>query len=158
MRKVTVPKRLKPAEGWAKEVKLVLLLILLLSATAEASPGAAWEPAIRYGVTANGYDYMSGGLRNDQRDLMERRSAGYNFKFMVLRARPSTWVPLHLFLANNAAGAIEKVTLTGPWAYFRLPPGTYTILARVGKRTILLRDIIVPEQGRRVLVIRESQP
>jgi hypothetical protein len=136
---------------------LSALVPSLLGAQSEARTGEVFGPAIRYGVAGAGYEYMSGGLLLDQQQLMERKSGAYNLKLVVVRPRTKLFVPLQILLANNATGKVENISLSGPWNYFRLPAGSYTIGARIGNRFFLLRDIVIQGNGRRILILKDSQ-
>jgi hypothetical protein len=136
---------------------LAASLFFPLAAKTEARTSEVFVPTIRYGVTDAGFEYMSGGLTNDQRQFMERRSAPYNLKLVLVRPRAMSLAPLRLFLANNATGRIEDFSPSGPWNYLRLPPGTYTIGARIGRRIFLLRDILIQENLRQTLILKDSQ-
>jgi len=136
---------------------LSALLPSLLGAQSEARTGDVFGSSIRYGVAAGGYEYMSGGVRLDQQQLMERMSGAYNLKLVLERPRTMSLAPLQILLANNATGKVENISLPGPWNYFRLPAGSYTIGARIGNRFFLLRDIVIQRTGRRILILKDSQ-
>ena len=135
---------------------LTALVISLLGARSEARTGGVFKPAIRYGVAGEGYEYMSGGVNLDHQQRMERRSGAYNLKLVLVRPRMMSLAPLQILLANNTTGKVENISLSGPWNYFRLPAGSYTIGARIGDRFFLLRDIVIQGQVRRILILKDS--
>ncbi len=136
---------------------LTALVLSLLSAQSEARTGGLFQPAIRYGVAGDGYEYMSGGVNLAHRQRMERRSGAYNLKLVLVRPRMMSLAPLQILLANNSTGKVENIALSGPWNYFRLPAGSYTIGARIGDRFFLLRDVVIQGTGRRILIFKDSR-
>ena len=133
---------------------LVIVLLALFAPEGDARKGAMIAAEIRYGKTSSGYQYMNGGARRYQRESLERRSAPYNIKFVLVPPRAMRLPSLGIFIANNATGTIERITLSGPWIYFRLPPGTYTIGARIGDRFFLLRNVYVRDKRRQTHILK----
>lgn len=134
-----------------------LSLVLSMANFLEARTRGLFAPAIRYGITESGYEYMNGGSQLDQRQRMERHSEAYNFKLVLLRPWIDSHAPVALFLANNHTGVVERITLAGPWTYLRLSPGTYTFAARVGHKIYILRDILIEAGVRQEVILRGNR-
>jgi hypothetical protein len=121
--------------------------------------GNAREPqfsdtSITRGRTAAGFPYMNGGLISDEQQAMERRSRRYNLKVVVATPLRRFVSPVLLLIGNNQSGRIEKVHLHAPWFYIQLPSGAYTILARLEKRLVLIRDVYLREDRRATYFVR----
>jgi hypothetical protein len=87
---------------------------------------------------------------------MERRSAPYNLR-LILVPSPATPLPkLQVLIANNVTESMDDIPLSGPWVYLQLPPGAYTIGARIGDKFFLLRNVTVQETGRQTHIFRDN--
>jgi hypothetical protein len=132
---------------------LALVFIAMIPQTTEALRSDASTSRIHYGRTVSGYVYMNGGSHVDEQQFMEQRSAPYNLKLVMMAPRLIPLAALSVFVANNATGNIERITLRGPWIYLQLPAGTYTIGARVNRNFFLLRDVQVQDGARRTYIL-----
>jgi len=133
---------------------LALIMIARMPHTSEALSSEVSASRIRYGMTVNGYDYMNGGSHVDEQRFMEQRSAPYNLKLVIIAARLIPSTTPSVFVANNATGNIEQITLWGPWIYLQLPAGTYTIGARVNRNFFLLRNVQVQDGALRTYIFK----
>jgi len=133
---------------------MMLVLIALIPQHSEARKSGVFSAGIRYGRTDSGYVYMNGGLDIDEQQIMERRSAAFNLKLVLMTPLAMPVPPLRVFLANNSTGTIEQILLSGPWIYFQLPPGTYTIGARISNKFFLLRNVHVQDTSRHTYILR----
>ena len=133
---------------------LMLVLIALIPQNSEARRSDVPVAGIIYGTTVSGYVYMSGGVHLYERRFMEQRSAPYNLRLHLVPSPVIALPELRVFVANNAIGKIEQIPLSGPWIYFRLPPGTYTIGARINRKFFLLRNVHVRDAGQQTHILR----
>lgn len=135
---------------------LASLLVLFAAPNGDARLSDSSTGGIRYGRTGSGYLYMNGGSYLHEQNAMERRSAPYNLR-LILVPSPATALPkLQVLIANNVTESMEKIPLSGPWVYFQLPPGAYTIGARIGDKFFLLRNVTVQETGRQTHIFRDN--
>lgn len=138
---------------------IVLTLWLAALAIAAAAPdgaarqGNVGKSGIRHGRTASGYLYMNGGSSAAEQYTMEQRAAPYNVKLILVAPAVSSLTQLKVFIANNRTGKIENIPLSGPWLYFQLPAGVYTIGARIRNRVYVLRDVRVRDAARQTHVL-----
>ena len=135
---------------------LTLILITLIPENSEASKSDLSASRIRYGSTVSGYFYMNGGSCTDEQQLMEQRSSRYNLKLVLVPPRAIPLAALSVFVANNTIGKIEQIILRGPWVYFQLPAGTYTIGARVHHNFFLLRNVRVQRGVQRTYILKDN--
>jgi hypothetical protein len=130
------------------------LALLVLSGPAVAGKPELTDTTITRGTTAAGFHYMTGGLVFDERQAMERQSERYNLK-LVFGPRWSAFAsPVLLLIGDNRGRRVEKVTARGPWFYIRLPSGGYTIVARIGDKLVLIRDVYLHENRRATYFVR----
>jgi hypothetical protein len=135
-------------------ILLALLCVTVSIRRSDALDRLATEPGIRYGRTASGYAYMNGGASDLGQSMIERQGGAYNIK-LVMVPPPAIALPrFRIYLANNRTGKIENIPLSGPWLYFQLPAGSYTIGARIRNRIYILRDIHVQDTTRQVHILR----
>ena len=104
--------------------------------------------------TAAGADYMHGGLAYDERVTMEPQSTQYNLKIIFAPQTGSLTSSILLMIADNQDGRIDKIMLQGPWFYIQLPPGGYTIMARIKNKIVLIRDVDLRESHRATYFVR----
>jgi hypothetical protein len=133
---------------------LASILILSAAPNGDGRRSAVSETGVRHGRTASGYVYMNGGTSADEQFSMERRAAPYNVKLVLVPPLALPLSRLRVFIANNRTGKIEMIPLSGPWLYFQLPAGSYTIGARIRNRLYVLRDVQVQNAGRQTHVLR----
>jgi len=144
--------------NFGRYVKLVsalpaILIILLLPELAAARESEFSETSITRAKTAGGFRYMAGGLTFDEQRAMERQSAGYNLKLLFAPPWGTSISPVLLLIGDNQGHHIDTIVLRGPCFYIQLPPGSYTILARIQNKLVLLRDIHIDQTRRAVNLI-----
>jgi hypothetical protein len=130
-----------------------ILVFLLLPVLAGARKPQLVDVGITRGKTASGFYYMVGGLAFDEQQTMERRSARYNLKLVFVRRLSNLISPVLLLIGDNRRQRIEQVMVHGPWFYIQLPPGGYTIVARIKDKVVVIRDVYL-SKNRRVYFLR----
>jgi hypothetical protein len=138
---------------------LFTVFTVLVAALVLPVPGAARAPDfsrsdVTQGWTTAGYPYMNGGISLDERHTMERMAEPYNLKLVFARRAGIPGAPVFLLIATNNGRHIETISFSGPWFYIQLPPGSYTILARFRRQTVLVRDVYLWEGRRKTYVVR----
>jgi len=106
------------------------------------------------GRTAAGHPYMNGGFSYDEQRAMEQAAQPFNLKLLFANSVGTPAVPAFLVIGANDGSPIEKISLYGPWLYIQLPPGSYTILARFARHTVLVRDVHLRQGRQRTYVFR----
>jgi hypothetical protein len=139
--------------SWLLWAISAIVVLLFLQGSADARKPQPSDTSITRGQTSTGASYMNGGLTFDEQSAMEARSAPYNLK-IVFASRAGTLISsILLMIGNNQNRRIDKIVVRGPWFYIRLPPGGYTILARIKNRIVLIRDVYIYEDGRATYVV-----
>ena len=148
--------RLISNQGAGAITLLGSFLVLFAASYGDARLSDTSERGIRYGRTEMGYMYMNGGFDLHEQKAMERRSASYNLKLILVPPLAAPLPTLQVLIANNVTEITENIPLSGPWVYFQLPPGAYTIGARIGDKFFLLRNVYVRETGRQTHIFRDN--
>ena len=143
---------------YGKLVSLIsaILMLLLLPQFAGGTPQLP-NTSIMRGKTATGFNHMSGGLTFDEQQAMERQSAPYNLKLVFERRSAISGSPILLLIGDNQSRQVDKIVLHGPWFYIQLPPGGYTIVARIKSKVVLIRDVYLRENRRSTYFVRGDQ-
>jgi hypothetical protein len=128
-------------------------ILLILSEIADAREAHLSEISIVRLKTVSGFRYMTGGLTFHEQQAMERQSARYNLKLLFAPPSGTSISPVLLLIGDNQGHHIDTIVLHGPWFYIQLPPGSYTILARIQDKLLLLRDIHIDETRRAINLI-----
>jgi hypothetical protein len=130
------------------------LILLLFPALAGAREPRLPDTSITRGKTAGGFHYMNGGLTFDEQQAMERQSAAYNLK-LIFTSRSSPLVsPVLLLVGDNLRRRIDKIMVHGPRFYIQLPPGGYTVVARIKNEVVLIKDIYLHADHRATYFVR----
>lgn len=134
-----------------------LTFLVLLIGVPEASRGARPgypEQSLHKGKTLTGYAYLSGGLGFDEQRAMARLASAYNLKLFFARQTGTPISQARLLIGANNSGLVDNILARGPVFYLRLPPGTYTLVARFKTAVVLMRDVRIAEGQRRTMVLR----
>ena len=131
-----------------------ILVLLLLPVLAGARKPQLRDTSITRGKTTAGFYYMIGGLAFDEQQAMERRSAPYNLKLVFARRLSTLLSPVLLLIGDNQGRRVDKVMVHGPWFYIQLPPGGYTIVARIRDKVVVIRDVYLSENRRATYFVR----
>jgi hypothetical protein len=125
-------------------------ILLLLPEVGDAREAYSSETTIVRRKTASGFWYMTGGFTFDDQQSMERQSARYNLKLLFAPPSGTSISPVLLMIGDNQGHRIDKIVLHGPRFYIQLPPGSYTILARIKNKLVLLRDVYLGDDRRAI--------
>jgi hypothetical protein len=112
--------------------------------------GAQFPPTIiiTEGKTSQGFPYMFGGVGSDERDALEERAKGYNVK-LVFAEKHGAFVSGVSVTITTAKGAeVASVKTEGPWFYIQLPPGEYSVKARLRGEIKEIKSLTVPKDKR----------
>ena len=132
----------------------LIFILLLFSQSAGAREPRLPDTSITRGKTAGGFHYMNGGLTFDEQQAMERQSAAYNLKLIFTSRSSPLMSPVLLLIGDNLRRRIDKIMVHGPRFYIRLPPGGYTIVARIKNEVVLIKDIYLHADRRATYFVR----
>jgi hypothetical protein len=132
----------------------LVAILLLYPALGNARQPQLSDTSITRGKTPAGFHYMNGGLTFDEQQAMERKSGPYNLKLVFASRLRSLASPILLLIGNNHSGRVDKIMVRGPRFYIRLPPGGYTIAARIKNKFVLIRDVYLHADRRATCFVR----
>jgi hypothetical protein len=95
------------------------------SIAAEIPPGVM----ITRGVTAQGYDYLSGGVSSEEREIVKETGKSYNVQIAFAEKRGAYLADVSLVIQGAKGQEIVAVSGSGPLFYIQLPPGDYSVTA-----------------------------
>jgi hypothetical protein len=102
----------------------------------------------------SGHPYMVGGIGLGSQQTMERLAGHYNLKLVFARHAGTLMAPNFLVIGSNRGLHVEKIWVSGPWFYIRLPAGAYTILARFDHQIVVLRNVYLKDGERKTYWMR----
>lgn len=129
----------------------VMTWVVLAAATADRELAAAqFSPTIviAEGKTGQGFPYMFGGVGSDEREAMEARAIVYNVKLVFAEKRGAFVSGVSLAIGTAKGGEIVSLSTEGPWFYIQLPPGNYTVKARLKGELKESPNLTVPNDQR----------
>jgi hypothetical protein len=107
-------------------------------------------------LTAAGFPYQNGGFTYDEQQAMTRAAHDYNLRLSFTSSAGAFAVPEFVIIGANQGGKVEKIALTAPWFHIRLPPGSYTVLARFRSGIVLIRDIHLQKGQSRAMRVQAA--
>jgi len=130
----------------AARVECRRLLLAIALAALSIGPASAGEQ----GASITGaVPVLSGGVGEGARRQLAEQARGYNLKLVFTFSTGSflSEVPFQILQGGRA---IVSETARGPWAFVKLPPGSYTVQATYEGMT-QARKVTVPKAGHRNL-------
>ena len=129
----------------------VLLAIAFASAPAVLA-GTGEQPA----RTAGEAQVLSGGVGEGARKQLAEQARGYNLK-LVFTLSTGNFISEVPFKVLQRDRVIVEETARGPWAFVKLPPGSYAVQATYEGLT-QTRKVSVPKAGQRSLPFSWPSP
>ena len=120
------------------------LVLALTFAVAPAVFAGAGEQAAR---AAGNVQVLSGGVGEGAREQLAEQARGYNLK-LIFTLSTGNFISEVPFKVLSGGTAIVEDNARGPWAFVRLPPGSYTVQATHEGLT-QTRKVSVPKAGQR---------
>jgi len=106
---------------------------------------------------AAGAQMISGGIGMDAREALETEAKGHNLKLVFAQTSGEYLADVHVRVVDAAGKQVVDHVARGPWAYARLPPGSYAVTATL-EGTAVSRKVTVAQQGQRVEYFRWQVP
>ncbi len=103
---------------------------------------------ITEGKTNQGYPYLFGGVGSDEREALEERAKSYNVKLIFAEKRGAFVSGVSLQMTTAQGAEIAALMVEGPWFYIQLPPGNYSIKARLKGEIKQIKNLTVPKDKR----------
>lgn len=94
-----------------------------------AGPAAA----LRVGTTAQGIGWQAGGVTVEERSTMQLTASSYTLWVVTAAAKSGAFLAdVQITIRDEGGTAVFDHRVGGPWLYVDLPPGRYTVQARLG--------------------------
>jgi hypothetical protein len=106
-------------------------------------------------VTARTADvpHVSGGIGSDERDQLRAKERDYNIKVLTAMESGDYLSGVQVVIESAKKEPMLETTMAGPILLATLPPGSYTIKATAGGRT-LTRTVTLQAEGLRQVNFR----
>ena len=137
--------------GWIAAMFLVIVLEpVRCGVPATKSEAAQFPPTIiiTEGKTSQGFPYMFGGVGSDERDALEERAKGFNVKLVFAEKHGAFVSGVALQITTAQGTEIAALKVEGPWFYIQLPPGNYSVKARLRGEIKEIKNLTVPKERR----------
>jgi hypothetical protein len=105
---------------------------------------------IARGTTAQGFDYLSGGVSSEERQILKESAKAYNVQIAFAEKRGGYLADVNLVIQGGKGQEVVAVSGSGPLFYIQLPPGDYSLRATYNGETKQIKHFQVPK-GRSVL-------
>lgn len=128
------------------QMKCRALLLALTLAVASSGLASTGEQEAR---ATGDVEVLSGGVGEGARKQLAEQARGYNLK-LVFTFSTGSFLAEVPFQVLRGGTVIVDETARGPWAFLRLPPGSYTVRATHEGMT-QTRKVSVAKAGQRTL-------
>ncbi|MEJ5357943.1 MAG: carboxypeptidase-like regulatory domain-containing protein [Desulfobacterales bacterium] len=109
---------------WMALMSAAAFVLLLLAATpATASAFLAKQK------TAQGVEFLSGGVGKDERDAMKQHAKAFNTHLVFADSSGKFLSAVAVRITDAKGKAVLETTTQGPWLYANLPAGSYDVAA-----------------------------
>ena len=85
--------------------------------------------------TYHNIPYFSGGVGEEEIDLLRQVDGAYNVKLIFAATEGNYLSDVRVLIEDSQGTKVLEAVSEGPWFYTKLPPGTYKVLAQAEGRT-----------------------
>ena len=85
--------------------------------------------------TYQGIPYISGGVGEEERDLLQTQRQEYNVKLTFAAKAGNYLSEIPISIVDSQGKKVFEAVAEGPWLYTKLPPGTYSVIAQADGQT-----------------------
>jgi hypothetical protein len=111
-----------------------MALVLLLFGSGSLGFTADMPASIQV-KTYHNVPYISGGVGQEEIDLLRQVDGAYNVKLIFAATEGNYLADVHVLIEDSQGTKILEAVSEGPWFYAKLPPGMYKVLAQAEGRT-----------------------
>ena len=111
-----------------------MALALLLFGSGSLGLTAAMPASIQV-KTYHNVPYFSGGVGEEEIDLLRQVDGAYNVKLIFAATEGNYLSDVRVLIEDSQGTKVLEAVSEGPWFYTKLPPGTYNVLAQAEGRT-----------------------
>ncbi|HEY5865900.1 MAG TPA: hypothetical protein VI542_10220 [Candidatus Tectomicrobia bacterium] len=111
-----------------------MALVLLLFGSGSLGMTADMPASIRE-KTYNNVPYLSGGVGEEEIDLLRQVDGAYNVKLIFAATAGNYLSNVHILIEDSQGTKVLEAVSEGPWFYTKLSPGTYNVRAQAEGQT-----------------------
>ena len=111
-----------------------MALVLLLFGSGSLGLTADMPASIRE-KTYNNVPYLSGGVGEEEIDLLRQVDGAYNVKLIFAATAGNYLSNVHILIEDSQGTKVLEAVSEGPWFYTKLSPGTYNVRAQAEGQT-----------------------
>ena len=111
-----------------------MALVLLLFGSGSLGMTADMPASIRE-KTYNNVPYLSGGVGEEEIDLLRQVDGAYNVKLIFAATAGNYLSNVHILIEDSQGTKVLEAVSEGPWFYTKLSPGTYNVQAQAEGQT-----------------------
>ena len=111
-----------------------MALVLLLFGSGSLGLTADMPASIRE-KTYNNVPYLSGGVGEEEIDLLRQVDGAYNVKLIFAATAGNYLSNVHILIEDSQGTKVLEAVSEGPWFYTKLSPGTYNVQAQAEGQT-----------------------
>ena len=111
-----------------------MALVLLLFGSGSLGVTADMPASIRE-KTYNNVPYLSGGVGEEEIDLLRQVGGAYNVKLIFAATAGNYLSNVHILIEDSQGTKVLEAVSEGPWFYTKLSPGTYNVRAQAEGQT-----------------------
>ena len=106
----------------------------------------------------NGIPYASGGIGLESRQALLAKQGDYNLMVTLARRDGHYLGGATIAIRDRTGKTVLEIEAEGPWILAKLPPGIYTVDAKVGSAARSSRVAIAAKGLKRVRLIWDREP
>jgi hypothetical protein len=111
-----------------------MALVLLLFGSGSLGLTADMPASIRE-KSYNNVPYLSGGVGEEEIDLLRQVDGAYNVKLIFAATAGNYLSNVHILIEDSQGTKVLEAVSEGPWFYTKLSPGTYNVRAQAEGQT-----------------------
>lgn len=111
-----------------------MALVLLLFGSGSLGLTADMPASIRE-KSYNNVPYLSGGVGEEEIDLLRQVDGAYNVKLIFAATAGNYLSNVHILIEDSQGTKVLEAVSEGPWFYTKLSPGTYNVQAQAEGQT-----------------------
>ncbi len=116
-------------QGMAVVSAFAFVLLLLTAASTTAAAALVKQKS------AQGVEFLSGGVGKDERDAMKQHAKAFNAHFVFADSQGHCLSAVAVRITDAKGNAVLETTTQGPWLYANLPAGSYEVAAAFQGKT-----------------------
>jgi len=129
-------------------ISLMVLILLCVFASSTDVLAQQLTHGIVKGETAQGYQFMSGGVGSGERDAIMEAAKSYNLALSFAAPSGQYLSDVEVLITDERGKEIVNTTAAGPLFYVELPGGRYNVTATYDGRSEEIKGLQIPKGSR----------